>query len=73
MQSGQTPHGQPSDSIGGRLWDCFGCVWDRDDAFLVPGDAMFVELEAGRHFVRMAGDSAETPSLTVRLVPAPGV
>ena len=52
-----------------RLGPCFGCVWDRQDVFMTPGEDQVVALEAGRHFVRVTGDSEQTPSYEVVLVP----
>lgn len=52
-----------------RLGPCFGCVWDRQDAFMTPGEDRVVTLDAGRHFVRVTGDSEQTSSYEVVLVP----
>jgi len=52
-----------------RVGRCFGCVWERQDAFLMPGEDQPITLEAGRHFVRVTGDSEQTPSYEVVLLP----
>ena len=52
-----------------RVGPCFGCVWERQDVFLMPGEDQVTTLEAGRHFVRVTGDSEQTPPYEVVLMP----
>lgn len=53
-----------------RFGPCFGCVWDERDVWFRMGETRAVDLEAGKHFLRISGDSAQTPSINVILKPA---
>ncbi len=54
-----------------RLGQCFGCPWDQRDVSLASGDSRVVDLQKGRHFLRMTAQSNESPHLAVYLSPLP--
>lgn len=57
------------DGLEMRLGRCFGCVWDRDDVFLGPGGAQVKQLNPGRHFVRVTGDSERASLYEITVTP----
>jgi hypothetical protein len=52
-----------------RLGPCFGCVWDDRNIWFEQGESRVVELVAGKHYLRISGDSDETPTISVVLRP----
>lgn len=53
-----------------RIGPCFGCVWDDHDNFFQLGETKPLELEAGKYYLRVSGDSSASPDLTITLRPA---
>lgn len=54
-----------------EIGPCFGCPWQPRYHVLTPGDTFTVDLEAGPHYVRMVGQSDESPTLTLAVQPNP--
>jgi hypothetical protein len=50
------------------LGRCFGCPWQPRDVVLEYSDRRFVELSAGKHFVRITGDPNEGADVFVALL-----
>jgi hypothetical protein len=50
-----------------RLGPCFGCVWDDPNELLRLGEARTLNLQVGKHYLRVSGNSARAPLVRVVL------